>query len=283
MFRSISPGPEALYRDPPVDQVARAETLPQAIPSGAVMLNAVLYTAAGQGPHPTVLLLRGMPGNEQNIDLAQSIRRAGSNVLTLHYRGSWGTPGHFAFEHCLADAAAAINWLREPPQNEALKLDSNRIALVGHSIGAFVVAHTAARAQAVLASVMISVVNLADSFGRGDNDAVAARVDRVAGMSAGLHILSGTSPEMLAEEARLNADHWRLTNYAVDLSRRPLLLVSSDDGYAECSHALAAAIGAIDGSRLSCQHFATDHSYSDHRIRLQTAVLQWLAAIGFLK
>lgn len=47
-----------------------------------------MYMAAGAGPHPTVLLLHGLPGNEQNVDLAQSIRRAGWNVLTLHYRGS---------------------------------------------------------------------------------------------------------------------------------------------------------------------------------------------------
>jgi dipeptidyl aminopeptidase/acylaminoacyl peptidase len=80
----------ALYRDPPVDTRSPPETLPQAIPSGGVNLNAVLYTARGPGPHPTMLLLHGLPGNEQNIDLAQAVRRAGWNVLTIHYRGSWG-------------------------------------------------------------------------------------------------------------------------------------------------------------------------------------------------
>jgi pimeloyl-ACP methyl ester carboxylesterase len=59
------------------------------------MLNAVIYVAAGKGPHPTLLLLHGFPGNEQNLDLAQAARRAGWNVLTLHYRGSWGSPGPF--------------------------------------------------------------------------------------------------------------------------------------------------------------------------------------------
>ncbi|MFC3556442.1 alpha/beta hydrolase family protein, partial [Sphingomonas qilianensis] len=95
----------ALSEDPPRDECAPAETLARAIPSHGVNLNAILYTAAGAGPHPTVLLLHGLPGNEQNVDLAQSLRRFGWNVLTLHYRGSWGGPGAFSFAHCVEDAA----------------------------------------------------------------------------------------------------------------------------------------------------------------------------------
>ena len=39
-------------------------------------LLSVLYTAGGEGLHPTVLLLHGIPGCEKNIDLAQDLRRA---------------------------------------------------------------------------------------------------------------------------------------------------------------------------------------------------------------
>ena len=48
---------------------------------------------AGAGRRPTVVLLHGLPGNEKNLDLAQAIRRAGWNVVTFNYRGSWGSPG----------------------------------------------------------------------------------------------------------------------------------------------------------------------------------------------
>ena len=37
-------------------------------------MNAVMYTAQGGGLHPTLLLLHGFPGNEQNLDLAQTSR-----------------------------------------------------------------------------------------------------------------------------------------------------------------------------------------------------------------
>ena len=89
------------------------ENFGEAIPSHGFNLNALLYSAAGAGPHPTVLLLHRLPSNEQNLDLAQSMRRAGWNVVTLHYRGSWGTPGTFSFANRLEDAAAALAWLSE--------------------------------------------------------------------------------------------------------------------------------------------------------------------------
>ena len=52
------------------------------------MLAGMMLGANGQGPHPTIVLLHGFPGNEKNLDLAQSLRRAGYNVLFFHYRGA---------------------------------------------------------------------------------------------------------------------------------------------------------------------------------------------------
>ena len=37
----------------------------------------LLMWPQGLGPHPVVIMLHGFPGNEKNLDLAQSIRRAG--------------------------------------------------------------------------------------------------------------------------------------------------------------------------------------------------------------
>jgi hypothetical protein len=133
----------ALWIDPPNDLAHPAQTLPQAIPSCSANLNAVLYQASGRGPHPTALLLRGLPGNEQNLDCAQTLRRSGCNVLTIHYRGSWGNPGVFTIANCLGDAAAALEWLRNPANGRALRIDRQRLVVIGHSMGGFVAAHLA--------------------------------------------------------------------------------------------------------------------------------------------
>lgn len=267
---------DALSRDPPQDHAHPAETRPTPISSGGVNLNAIFYTAAGAGPHPTVLLLHGLPGNEQNIDLAQAIRRAGWNVLTLHYRGSWGTPGSFSFEHCLEDAAAAVDWLLGGAADRALRIDPDRLVVIGHSMGGYVAAHVAAERTPVIGVALISPANLGTAFGMLPHSQAISVVDDNVGASAGLHILSGTSPEALASEARDNADRWRLENHSAAMSSRPVLLITSDDGFGEGSEPFAKAAAA--SGRLTRAHLSTDHSYSDQRIALQTEVLRWLSS-----
>ena len=101
----------------------------------AMGMNGLFYLAGGLGPHPTIVLLHGFPGNEQNLDLAQAIRRAGWNVLTMHYRGSWGSPGVFSIAHVLEDVDAAVAFVREPEVATKYGIDTRRIVLGGHSMG----------------------------------------------------------------------------------------------------------------------------------------------------
>lgn len=95
-------------------------------------LLSVLYTAAGEGTHPTVLLLHGIPGCEKNYDLAQDLRRAGFHVLSFHYSGSWGSDGDYSLTHDLEDADTVLDFIL---QNESYGFDKEHIYAVGHSLG----------------------------------------------------------------------------------------------------------------------------------------------------
>jgi len=66
----IGNGPSADADYPPLQQIV-------AIPSHGVAVNGWIYIANGKGPHPTLLLLRGLPGYSGDIDLVQAVRRAG--------------------------------------------------------------------------------------------------------------------------------------------------------------------------------------------------------------
>jgi uncharacterized protein len=241
------PIPLGLCRDPPPDPSAPAETLPQAIPSSGINLNAVLYSAAG-------------------------------NVLAIHYRGSWGGPGKFTLTHCVEDAAASLDWLQDRGKYAKFRIDPKRIVIMGHSMGGFVAALTAAKHPDILGTALISGVDLTRAFG-GDEGQAAGAVDQNAGMSAGLHILAGTSPDELADEVHRNSKQWHLASYASCLAGRPLLTVTSDDGFADGSNALADAVQVLGGNKLTPIHLATDHSYSDRRIELQIQLLHWLQTL----
>jgi dipeptidyl aminopeptidase/acylaminoacyl peptidase len=133
--------PSALGADPPIDKAHPAAMETMLIESHGSSLNALMYIAAGAGPHPAVILLHGFPGNEKNLDLAQAVRRAGWNVLFFNYRGSWGSPGAFSFGNATEDVAAAIAYLRDPANAAKLRTDPKRIVLIGHSMGGFLAAH----------------------------------------------------------------------------------------------------------------------------------------------
>jgi dienelactone hydrolase len=274
--------PAALTTDPPVDRAHPASMLSFQIPSHGQPMNAIAYLAAGERPHPAVIVLHGFPGNEKNLDLAQSIRRAGWNAIFFNYRGSWGTPGAFSFANAIDDTQAAIAWLREPANAAKLHIDPKRIALVGHSMGGFMAAYAGSHDPAILGTALISAANFHDWAG-GDlkPEQEAANRARLVKRIADNDILplAGCTAESLADEMLSHRKPWNLVDYAPMFGTRPLLLITSDDGLAPSAAHLAEAVRQSGNAHVTEQHFATDHSYSGQRIALQAAVLNWLAAL----
>ncbi len=66
---------------------------------------------------------------------------------------------------------------------------------------------------------------------------------------------------------------------APGLARKPLLVLSSDDGLAPQTDALIAAVRKNGGKRITAYHAATDHSWSDRRIDLAAQVIRWLESL----
>jgi uncharacterized protein len=273
----------AITADPEPDKANPAAMQTFQLPSHGALLNAFVYVAAGAGPHPTVILLHGFPGNERNLDLAQSIRRAGWNVLYFNYRGSWGSPGDFSFTHCIEDAQSAIAYLRDDTKAAKLRSDPNSIVLIGHSMGGFVALQAGALDPDIKAIVTISAADL------GTNRAQAVPADKrdlfakglAAGLAAeGMAPLAGVSPEMLASEVLANAAKWNFVERAPKFASRPLLVITSDDGLTAPNDAFVDAVKKSGNHEVNAVHIPTDHSYSDHRIALQQAVLDRLARLS---
>jgi dienelactone hydrolase len=274
--------PAALTTDPPIDKAHPASMLSFQIPSHGQPMNAIAYLAAGEGPHPVVIVLHGFPGNEKNLDIAQSIRRAGWNAIFFNYRGSWGTPGVFSFANAIEDTQAAIAWLREPANAARLHLDPKRIALVGHSMGGFMAAYAGSHDPAILGTALISAANFHDWAG-GDlkpEQEPANRARLVKSLADNdILPLAGCTAESLADEMLSHRGPWNFVDYAAMFGGRPLLVITSDDGLTPGNAHLAEAVRKLGNSRVTETHFATDHVYSGNRIALQAAVLNWLATL----
>ena len=251
-----------------------------AIESGGDAMNAIVYVAAGPGPHPLVVLLHGYPGEERNLDLAQAMRRAGWNVLFFHYRGSWGSGGRFSFARSLEDVAAVVATAQTREFAERFRSDPERIALVGHSMGGFMALTSGANLAAVDCVASLAGANLG-ALGA----AAAADPETAAGAAASLEGWSGPirgpGGAALISEAIENAATWNTAGRAPALAPKPLLLVtgSRDQVTPTALHhdplvAALRAAGAVDVRELRLE---ADHAFSSRRIALARALTGWLA------
>jgi uncharacterized protein len=272
----------ALAQDPAPDKANPASFETFQLPSHGSQLNAFVYVASGVGPHPTVILLHGFPGNERNLDLAQSIRRAGWNVLYFNYRGSWGSPGDFSFTHSIEDTQAAIAYLRDPAIAANLRSDPANIVLIGHSMGGFMARYAGAHDPAIQAVGLLSAadmsVDLVESMPVAKRPSAATQIATHLA-AEGMAPLAGCTPESLAKEIIANADIWNTPNLAPGLASRPVLVITSEDGLAPSNDAFVAALHKAGATRVTTLHLATDHAYSDKRIALQQSVLNFLASL----
>lgn len=246
------------------------------IPSGGVQINGVVYVASGKGPHPAFVFFHGLPGNEKNLDLAQAVRRAGWTVVTVNYRGSWGSPGDFRFAQNLEDAEATLAFLRSPENAGRLSIDVKRIVVCGHSMGGWVAAETLARDPKLLGAVTISA---------GDMGAIGlhAQQDRagvIALMNDNRETLAGVTGESMTDELTAHAKEWSLKALAPELAHRKLLVLYSNDFVRANSLDLIKEIKGAGGTTIAEKYVVTDHSWSDHRIALEALVINWLGTLS---
>lgn len=261
--------PEAIYTDPAPDVENPASMDVLHIPSGDVEINGIIYVASGAGPHPTLVLCHGWPGNEKNLDLAQTIRRAGWNVVAFNYRGSWGSPGSFRFANNPQDAAAVLDHLRTPEIAGKFRIDPTQLAIVGHSMGGWVTAMTASEDATLIGAGLISAANMGALSG-------LERQQLLDIAASNSETLADTSPEKMVDELIASREDFDLRHRVEGLARVPLLVLSSDDGLAPQTDEIVRLIRENGGKKVTAYHAATDHSWSDRRIDLATQILHWL-------
>ena len=273
---ALAPGDPAVS-DPPrrlaIDPASMDGTV---IESHGARMFAAVYGAAGPGPHPTLILLHGFPGNERNLDLAQAVRRAGWNAIFFTYRGAWGSEGDFSFSNALADVGAAVAFAQSPAYLEAWRGDPSRIALLGHSMGGF---------MALTAGSALPAVDCIGSLAGANLGFYAAAPEEVArGVAARLEgwrgPLRGTTGQVLVEEVRSDPQRFDLLRRVPALVHKPLLLVAGNYDVvtvpAEHHDPLVAALQGAGPISLRVQRLDADHAFTSRRIALARSVIAWL-------
>jgi pimeloyl-ACP methyl ester carboxylesterase len=272
---------DPVVRDPEIVDEAHPPRLDEVgFESGGARLHGIVYVAQGAGPHPTVILLHGLPGNERNLDLAQALRRDGWNVVFFHYRGAWGSEGAFSFAHVMEDVEAVVGRVREPDFAARHRVDPARIALVGHSMGGFAALTVGRELDAVTCIVSMAGANLGAVGALTARD--PARAEALAGaFEAWGGPFGSPDPQALVAELQEGAERFDPTLHATALARKPVLLVAGEldattplgDHHVPLVQALA------DQEDPKAEHAVlggADHAFSARRILLARLVSGWL-------
>ncbi len=234
--------------------------------------------AAGEGPHPLVLLLHGFPGNETNLDIAHAIKRAGFNVMIIHYRGSWGSGGSFSWSNSFEDVQFVLDFLYNN-LDPKYRLDNSKIIPIGHSMGGFAALLIAAKNKSIKNAGSFGGFNIGyfGKFLKENPQFMELTKER---MEFGTEILNGTSPDLLLNEMIKNADEWDLTNYTEDFSSKNILLIAAKfDAIAlpELHHSpLKKFFEQNKKSKVEIHELNAGHSFSDSRIKLTHLIIDWL-------
>jgi dipeptidyl aminopeptidase/acylaminoacyl peptidase len=258
-----------------IDTAYPPSTAELAFPSHGSRLNGFMYLAQGNGPHPTIVLLHGFPGNERNLDLAQAFRRAGMNVLFFSYRGAWGSGGTFSFANALEDVRSAIEYVRADSSVAAFRSDPAQVILIGHSMGGWLTLMQAAADSSIECAAVLDFWNVG-------HDGQRMQRERAVDSSETAYNTWVTAPggpihadgKALSAEMKRHAETWDPIRLAPGLARHSLLIISTN---ANDSHKkLVAALRAAGAPRVTALQWKTDHSFSDRRIHLARTMVDWL-------
>lgn len=214
--------------------------------------------AAGAEKKETVLLLHGLPGNERNLDLAQALRRGGRNVIYFNYRGSWGSQGEFLYSNCLQDVEEVMNFFDQPGNAEKYRVKPGSYLLFGHSTGGGIALLSGAKDQRVKKIGMYSPWNVSTTSKES--------FMWLQGYLKGLFMLN-INAEKFVGELMEHQEEYNPLRYKEVLKNKAVLVLDENDRNKPW-------VDQIENARY--QLFNTDHSFSDKRLELIEAVVDWL-------
>lgn len=228
--------------------------------SGSKLLGA-LYYAGGAGLHPTAVLLHGIPGFEQNGDLARALQDVGWNALVFHYRGCWGSGGDYTLVGIPDDVHQAVSYALSGEH----PVDPQRIVIIGHGLGGWAAMVAASRDHRVHAVITLGGIL---------NTRTASMIEQEADVFA--QFLHGINGRGLQSQWRALAAMYNPVDLVADVEPRPMLIIhGTADQEVPVAQAMEFKQRAGDDADLFLIEGA-GHDFAGHRSRLINKVLWWL-------
>ena len=265
------------------------------IPSGNTVMFGSMFSGIGLAPRPTVLLLHGHPGSSvirrsgrQNnvLELAEPMQRAGFNVLAFNYRGAWGSGGTYSPMGRVEDVIAAVAFLRSDAATR-FGVDQRRLMVVGHSMGGLNALIAGADHSDLTCTVGIAPANLGAVFARLAPAGAPVADAPAPDLSVPTAGLGGYTRGDVVRDYRANQSLFDVATRLARLKGRPLLIVeakqdetvTADDVAPYVTAARAAGVTPFEHAVIDTNHnFMIDAEHVDPvaRKELASVVVTWM-------
>ncbi len=225
-----------------------------------------IYRPAPEGKYPAVVLCHGYPGDTKNMDLAEELALNGIVALVFYYQGAWGSKGTYRFAKLEPSTRDAVVYLRDQPC-----VDPDRVGLVSHSMGALPLVKRLSLDSTIKTAVLMSPVSDIGLWTSGD--AIETVIPHFIESAKGK--LEGLTAEQLRVDLR---DVTEMGNPIdlVGVAKAPMLLiVGSDDDVTPPELCKLLYDKAKEPKKWVLIERA-DHGFSEHRVVMIRAVLDWL-------
>ncbi len=234
---------------------------------------------------PTLLLLPGFPGNEDDVlGLGAELSLRGINTLTFNFRGTYQSEGEFSLKNSLEDIQSAFDFLQKEETVRKYRIDTNQLILGGWSFGGGI-----GLSYAIFHPEIAHVFSLAGTD-HGDfareyqrNETFANMVDKD---FESLKYPNG--PVKFADEMPIqnelipNLSNYDLLDNAANLVDRDVLLMGGWDDYETLieDHLIPCyrKLKELGSERVSIQIFQDNHFYEKSRLEIVETVLNWASS-----
>ncbi|MGQ9781993.1 MAG: alpha/beta hydrolase [Nitrososphaeria archaeon] len=215
---------------------------------------------------PAVVLCHGYPGDTKNLDVAEALAFEGYAALIFYYQGAWGSEGTYSLTKLEENARDAIEYVLSLPF-----VDSRRLAMIGHSMGAVPVSKTVSSDRRIKTAVFLSPATdfrkFVSSKTRRKHLSYLLRLGRGK--------LAGLNREGLVKDLRWVYENSNPVDVVKKVSIPILVVVGSKDDVTtprSCKRLYSVAKEPKEYREIP----GADHAYYRHRTVLIDVILSWL-------
>lgn len=221
------------------------------------------FIADGENLKETIIMVHGLPGNDNQFDIAQSIRRTGRNVIHFNYRGSWGSHGDFLYSNSLEDVNEVIKYLSTPENSKRLRIDTNAFVLLGRSYGGGIALIQGSKNERVKKIIAISSMNAGSDTHPIQDLSKLSRWKKYLNKQ----IMLNVTPTAFLQEIFDNKEKYDVVTYKDQLKKKKTLLIEDTQSNQSWINLL---------ENVEYKMIESDHNFISNRIELTNILIEWL-------